>query len=231
MAYTDLFSFYRSREWETLRRTITLGRINEDGDLICEHCGKPILHEYDAICHHVEQLTEVNVFDPSIALNPDNIQVVHHRCHNIIHDRFQGGAVGSGTRHVYVVWGSPCAGKSAYVNENASPRDLVVDIDRLYEAISIQGNRKAVKSNVLAVYRGLIDMVKTRNGKWRTAWIIRTLPLEIDRESLSRELGGAEFIHINTPKDLCELEAEQRGGEWMDWTRQYWDRYQTPPPT
>lgn len=224
MGYNDLFSFYRSKEWESLRKQITLERVDGNGDLLCEYCKKPIVRMYDAICHHKIELNENNVHDALISLNPENIMVVHHRCHNIIHDRFQGG--NGGTRHVYVVHGSPCAGKGHYVRENAGKNDLIIDIDRLYDAMGVDGNRGAVKSNVLGVYRSLIDMVKTRNGRWKTAWIVRTLPLNIDRESMQRELGGAELIHIDTPMDECLLEAERRGREWVDWTKQYWKRYQ-----
>lgn len=226
MGYSDLFSFYRSKEWEGLRRQITLERVDAQGDLICEGCKKVIIHPYDAICHHVEELNESNVHDTTVALNPANIQVVCHRCHNRIHDRWQGGK-GSGSRHIYIVWGSPCAGKREYVDRSAGKHDLIIDIDRLYEAMNL-GNRGAVKGNVLATYRALIDMVKTRNGKWRSVWIVRTLPLQIDRESLMREVGGAELVHIDTDHDACLIEAHRRGGEWVDWVEQYWSRYQSP---
>lgn len=227
MAYTDLFSFYRSREWEGLRKRITLSRVDEYGDLRCEHCNKVLLKPYDAICHHVVELTEENVHDAGIALNEDNIQVICHRCHNKVHDRWQGGKP-TGTRHIYVVWGSPCAGKSQYVRDSAGDGDLIIDIDRLYEAMSVGNNRMGIKVNVLGVYRSLMDMVKTRNGRWRSAWIVRTLPLNIDRESILRELGGAELIHIDTDRDACLVEAKARGGEWVEWVEKYWDRYQEP---
>ena len=227
MTYHDLFSFYRSKEWESLRRQITLERINAEGDLLCEHCHKPIIHAYDAICHHVQELDEGNVHDTMIALNPNNIQVVCHRCHNKIHDRWQGGKP-TGTRHIYIVYGSPCAGKRAFVDDSAGKHDLIIDIDRLYEAMSVDGNRAATKANVLSVYRYLIDQVRTRNGRWKTAWIIRTLPLNIDRESLQREVGGGELIHIDTGFDECLERAKNRGGDWVEWVEQYWSRFQPP---
>lgn len=222
MSYSDLFSFYRSSEWESLRRQLTLERVNAEGDLICEHCGKPIVHQYDAICHHKIELTEANVHDAMIALNPDNIMVVHHRCHNAIHERFGFQTM---TRHIFVVWGSPCAGKSEYVRANAGKNDIVIDIDALYDAVGVQGNRGAVKNNVMQLYRSLVDMIRTRNGRWRCAWIVRTLPLPIDRDMIVRDLGGGELIHIDTPMDVCMERAKNRGGDWVDWTAQFWDRF------
>ena len=225
MAYHDLFSFYRSREWENLRRQITLERVNAEGDLICERCKKVIIHPYDAVCHHVQELDESNVHDVMIALNPTNIQVVCHRCHNAIHDRWQGSG---GTRHIYIVHGSPCAGKREYVEQSAGKYDLIVDIDRLYEAMSTGQNRGMVKGNVLSVYRSLIDMVRTRNGKWKSVWIVRTLPYNIDRERLVKEVGGGELIHIDTDHDTCLMRAKQRGGDWVEWVEEYWSKFQPP---
>lgn len=165
----------------------------------------------------------MNVHDVNIALNPDNIQVLCHKCHNKVHDRWQGG--NGGTRHVYIIHGSPCAGKAEYVRNSAGAHDLIVDIDSLYDAVGM-GNRSAVKSNVMRLYRDLIDMVKTRQGRWKTAWIIRTLPLKMDRESLVKEIGGGELVHIDTDHDTCLMEAHRRGGDWIEWVQQYWDKYQ-----
>lgn len=75
MPYSNVWEFYRSSEWEKLRELITLERVNDEGDLICEYCGKPIMKAYDAICHHKIELNEVNVHDAEIALNPSNIMV------------------------------------------------------------------------------------------------------------------------------------------------------------
>lgn len=229
MPYTDTFSFYRSAEWSKFRKAFLMTRMARDGELICEHCGKVIIHPYDAILHHSIELDDRNVHDAEISLNGEHIMLVCHACHNKIHDRWQGGSgSGSGSRHVYVVWGSPCAGKRAYVERSASKYDLIVDIDRLYECVTVGAYRGSVKGNVMALYRSLIDMVKTRNGRWKSAWIIRTLPLEIDRDSLMREIGGAESIHIDTDHDSCLIEAQRRGREWVDWVEQYWSKYQPP---
>lgn len=202
----NLFAFYRSKEWEKLRRIITLERVNENGDLICEHCGKPITKEYDAICHHKIELTESNCSDASIALNPDNIMVVHHKCHNEIHKRF-----GTYTRHIYIVYGSPCSGKTTFVNGSALKDDLIVDINRIYECINNSRSNR-LYANVMQVYNQLIDMVKTRNGKWINAWIVRGFPLKMDRERLA-DMLGAELILIDTPQEVCQGRALLRGGE------------------
>ncbi len=218
--FNSLFQFYRSKEWETLRQQITLERINDDGDLICEHCGGIITKSYDAICHHKVELTEANVNDYEISLNKDNIMVIHHKCHNEIHCRW-----GSYTRHIYIVYGSPCAGKSTYVNENALKDDLIIDIDRLFKAVN-NGRSNRLYDNVMQVYRQLIDMVKCRNGRWINCWIVRGFPLKMDRERLANELG-AELIFIDTERDVCEARALVRGGlEYKKFVDDWWSKYQ-----
>ena len=83
-----LSRFYKSPEWEGLIKLLKIERVGNDGLLRCEHCGEPITRAYDCIAHHIKQLTPDNVDDYSISLNPDNIMLVHHKCHNAIHARF-----------------------------------------------------------------------------------------------------------------------------------------------
>ena len=70
-----LGNFYKSKEWEKLIAVLKLERVNENGEVICEHCGKPIHKKYDCIGHHKIELTEANVNDPEVSLNPDNVML------------------------------------------------------------------------------------------------------------------------------------------------------------
>lgn len=194
-------------------------RLNENGDIICEHCGKPIVNAYDCIRHHKIPLTEANVNDFTISLNEENIALVHHKCHNQIHNRF-----GAYTRHIYIVYGSPCAGKTTFVNSNALKDDLIVDIDRIFEAINNSRSNR-LYPNVMQLYRQLMDMIKVRNGKWVNAWIVRGFPLRMDRERLANELG-AELIFIDTDKETCLARAELRGDEYKKYVEDWFNKYQ-----
>ena len=202
-----LFNFYRSPEWETLRKSLMLERVDANGDIVCEHCHKSVVKAYDCIAHHKEPLTEGNVNNYDVSLNPENIMLVHHKCHNEIHNRF-----GTYTRHIYIVYGSPCAGKTTFVNERALKDDLIIDIDRIFEAIN-NGRSNRLYDNVMQVYRLLIDMVKTRNGKWVNAYIIRGFPLKGERERLAAMLD-AELIYIDTDKETCLERAYKRAPDY-----------------
>lgn len=196
-----LADFYRSREWVQLMRVLRIERVNADGELICEYCGKPITRKYDCIGHHKTELTEQNYRLAEVALNPDNIALIHHRCHNKIHDRL--GL--SYTKQVFLVYGSPLSGKTTWVKDNMSAGDLVVDMDSIWECISAQPRHvkpPRLKQVAFMMRDCLIDSVKVRNGNWLNAYIIGGYPLISERERLIKSLGARE-IFIDTPKEEC----------------------------
>lgn len=210
-----LSAWYYSKEWQRFRETVKLERIARDGALYCDFCHKQILKPYDAICHHVKPLTESNYMDVSINLNPDNIQVVHHACHEAIHRTMNV----AWQRKVYLVWGSPKAGKTEYVKSIRNNNNLVVDIAELYRAIGSEIGNKAVSPVVFRLRDELLDMIKVRYGKWDTAYVIGTYPIEAERERLLSQLG-AEEIHIDTDMETCLSRCETK--EEMDYVKRWW---------
>lgn len=215
-----LDSFYKSKKWISLLEQLKLERVNENGELICAYCGKPIVKKYDCIGHHVDELTEANVNDYRISLNPDKILLIHHKCHNIIHQRFEGFK-----QKVYIVYGSPCSGKSTWVNEVAYNDDLIIDMDSIWECIckSDRYNKpNRLKANAFGVRDTLIDMVKTRTGMWRNAYVIGTYPLASDRERLSKLLG-AELIFIDESKEECLKRCVDN--KWKSYIEEWFDLY------
>lgn len=210
-----LLTFYRSKEWFDLTQIIKASR-----DDICEHCERPIVKAYDGICHHKVELTEENVNDYNISLNPDNISLVHHRCHNIIHNK-----LGYSQRNVWLVYGPPYAGKSEFVDSVKNEGDLIVNIDNIWECIS--GCERYVKpprlnAVVFQVRNVLLDAVAYRNGKWSTAYVIGGYPLRNERERLCERLGARELF-IGTSKEECLAKCDDKDREKyiIDW----WDRF------
>ena len=57
----------------------------------CERCGRLVLESKKLIGHHKIELTEENVHDPMISLNPDLIELVCFDCHEDEKKR-KGGA-------------------------------------------------------------------------------------------------------------------------------------------
>lgn len=225
----NLSNFYQSKEWRSLLEGLKLERLNDQGQIICEYCGKPVIRAYDIIGHHKEELTEENVNDFNISLNPDNIAFVHHRCHNYIHNK-----LGYAVREVYLVYGAPMSGKRTWVAENMSEGDLVIDLDNIWQCVSgcgryIKPNR--LRAVVFKVRDTLLDSIRYRIGKWNNAYIIGGYPLQSERERLCKELGARE-IFIESSEDECIarlIESEDRNkDEWMKYIEEWFDRY-TPP--
>ena len=224
--FNNTQEFYWSDEWRTLVRTLRIERVDDDGQLICEYCGKPIVKEYDCIGHHKEELTDENVNDFEISLNPQNIMLVHHRCHNHIHNK-----LGYSGRQVYLVYGAPLSGKTTYVNENKSDGDLIVDMDSIWQCVSgcdryVKPNR--LRSVVFRVRDDLLDMIKYRYGKWASAYVIGGYPLSSERERLLKDLGARE-IFIEATRDECierlAADPDRDVEEWMQFIDDWFEKF------
>ena len=213
-------NFYTSDEWRGLLDQLKIDRLNEDGQLICPVCGKPIVRKYDCIGHHKIELTDENVNDFTVSLNPENVELIHHACHNRLHGRFEGFV-----QRVFLVYGSPCAGKTTWVRSVANPDDLIVDMDLLWEAVCLSDRYhkpKRLRANVFGLRDCLIEQIKTRSGRWRNAYLIGGYPLRSDRDRLC-ELLQAEPVFIEATLDHCISRAPNE--EWEGFIREWHGAY------
>lgn len=225
-----LNTFYQSKAWIKLMQNIRSERVNEYGENICEYCGKPITMKYDCIGHHIVHLTDLNVNDASISLNPDNVILVHHVCHNKIHEKFSHKP-----KQVYLVWGSPLSGKTSYVDSVKEYGDLIIDMDNIWQCISgceryVKPDR--LKSNVFGIRDALLEQVKYRRGNWINAYVIGGYPLSGERERLIAALGAREiFIDTSYEECVARLKTDGRNtGEWMKFIDDWWKKFRPGPP-
>ena len=223
---------YTSDVWRKLLAYIKSERINEEGHIICEYCGKPIVKAYDCIGHHSVVLDDTNYMDANIALNPDLIQLVHHKCHNIIHDK-----LGYSRRSIYIVYGSPLSGKTTWVDNVKTQGDLIVDMDNIWQCVS--GCDRYVKpprlnAIVFGIRNKLLDDIKYRRGKWLNAYIIGGYPLISERERLSKELN-AELVYIESTKEECLSRLyncnDRCIDDWEKYINEWWNKYRPPIPS
>jgi hypothetical protein len=222
--YAVLKSFYASEKWINFR----LGLINERGTK-CSRCGERIAKSKDLIGHHKVELTPENVQDRMISLNPDLVDLVCFDCHNKEHNRFGHKTV----RQVYLVYGPPMSGKKSYVEASISRGDIVVDMDRLYEAITMlpsYDKPDQLFSNVIGIHNQLIDNIKTRYGKWNNAWVIGGYADKYKREKLANDLG-AEIIFCDMSKEEClrrlsiDQDRRYRQDEWKEYIDKWFEQY------
>ena len=226
-----LDTFYQSKEWRAFRELVIMQRMTPEGFVIDEITGKPILKAFDIILHHKEFLTEDNVNDASISLNPDNIQIVSHRTHNYIHNK-----LGYKRREIYLVYGSPCSGKNTYVDSVMEPGDLLLDVDKIKQAITNKSTHILVPQLnpiIFGIRDFMFESIRLKRGYWNNAYIVGGFPLISERERLCKKYGARE-IYIDTPKEVCieRLKNDPDGRDMEEWTRfieEWWRRY-TPRP-
>ena len=232
MSSGELHAFYCSKEWRAFRDMIIKDR-SEHG-IKCQDCNKFIFKSDQIHIHHTPiELTEHNYKDKTISLNPDNVRTICTGCHDKAHARFCKGARKK-EQGVYLVAGPPMAGKRTYVEQNMMPGDLVIDIDKLYEAVSFReayDKPDNLKFNVFAIKNLLINNVKTRYGNFKSAWIIGGYPNRVERERVANELG-AEIILLDTSKDECIMRlsecSDYRGThktEYMRYIDDWFEKY------
>lgn len=85
-------SFYHSTPWKKVREYV----VSRDRGL-CQRCMRLNRVNVGEIVHHKTPLTPRNIDDPSIALNPDNLEYVCKECHEIIHGKLKEGALNGRT--------------------------------------------------------------------------------------------------------------------------------------
>ena len=72
--------FYNSKEWKQCRASY-ISSVNH----MCERCIKKDIYRVGYIVHHIKHLTPLNIDNPDITLNFDNLEYVCLECHNDEH--------------------------------------------------------------------------------------------------------------------------------------------------
>ncbi len=227
MAIDPLHAFYCRKEWLDLAQAT---KIKSGG--VCARCGG-VFDLSELRPHHITELTVDNVDNPAIALNPSNIEVVCQACHDQIHPHKYGMVLTQ--KRVYLIHGSPFAGKADYVKSVATRNDIVVDLEKIQKAICICGQfdqPKATKNTAFKIRDLLLDEIRTATPrrKWQNAYIIDSCADAYERERYVAEYG-AMLIHIPTSKDECIARAQRVAKHQaqldtiLGWINYYWERF------
>lgn len=95
MSYGTRQKFYHSKAWNDVRKTVWIKQ-----HLLCNRCHKPVyvdgISEYlpkgkrrTGIVHHKIYLDNINVYDPHITLDINNLEGVCKECHELEHHQDQ----------------------------------------------------------------------------------------------------------------------------------------------
>lgn len=96
---------------------------------VCERCGAPAV-----ICHHKKWLNDVNVHDPKIALDFDNLEALCKECHNAEHGLRHDVAVFNDAGEIIGVKESEST--KQYQRDRAEIDDVVARAKRLFSVVS-----------------------------------------------------------------------------------------------
>lgn len=245
--FSTTAQFYRSQEWQDCKALVLHRELerNPDGVIRCAYCGQPILKGFNPteknnrgaiVFHHVIPLNTFNVNDASIAINPENIQVLHWRCHNEVHERFGvNQAQQRLERKVYLITGAPLSGKSTFAREHRQDGDLVLDIDDIWQAVSgcpRYQKPKSIKPIVFGLRDEIKVMVARGLGSWRNAFIIESLPnaLERNKEAERYKSQNVEVLTMEATEAECleRLHRDPQGRsieEYEKFIRDYFRRF------
>lgn len=209
----ELQRFYGSKRWRDLRDRLVIERHG-----ICERCGKDFSGETRMLsAHHKEHLTDETLKDPTVAVNPDNIEILCAKCHALQHP--VRGFIKK-RKEVFIVYGSPLAGKSTYVRENMELGDLVVDLDAIRSGISLQPlytPAPPLQKTAFAVRDFLYEQIRIRSGEWQTAWVIAGLPRKDERERLAARLGASLILVEATEQECLKRLYDADDGRYPEW--------------
>ena len=240
--YESTAQFYKSQDWANCKAQVTMERL-KDGALYCEHCGGILAKSFNPnernnrnaiVFHHKKYLTNQNVNDASISINPNNIMAVHWQCHNEIHNRFNGVAQ-KVERKVYLITGASCSGKTTFVRERVQEGDIVLDIDDIWQTIS--GQPRYIKPNslkpiVFNIRNEIKDQIAKGAGTWRNAFIIESLPIATDRkrEAERYKAHNVEVITMEATREEClnRLHCNAQGRNikaYEEYINDYFDSY------
>ena len=99
--------------------------------------------------------------------------------------------------------GPPAGGKSTYVRAQASPGDVVIDMDAIVRELGYEARTDDWAARRLALLernRRLVALANERDA--RAAWFITTAPNGGAREEWARKLRSRKTILVLTPKRI-----------------------------
>ncbi len=130
-------------------------------------------------------------------------------------------------KNVYLIYGAPCSGKTTYALEHAKPSDLIVDVDRICQAISINDlydKPEHIVDAAMSVRNNLIQYIE-EDKSFNDAYIIGGYPRRQYRQSLANRLH-ARTILIDTDIETCLARSAKRPNGYEDIIRQWFEDFE-----
>lgn len=130
--------------------------------------------------------------------------------------------------------GAPGSGKSHYIRSQWQRGDLIIDLDRLVPAITLDTYTNEPK-HVLKLAWALRDAAikhAQRSASYARLWITETAPTRQRRDYLRTTLS-AKVIVMRAPQDTCIKRAhsqqDRKHGNWSAVIADWFAKYQHSP--
>lgn len=109
---------------------------------------------------------------------------------------------------IKIIYGSPASGKSTYVKSHKSKNDLVIDLDLIKRALSMEHrgeNSNCITSFALRVRQMIIDEVLIHIDElyFKNVWIVTTMTGEKLKEFVDKFDSNVELLFVECDKQTC----------------------------
>lgn len=114
---------------------------------------------------------------------------------------------------VYLIYGSPCSGKSTYVKEHFKAGDIVCELDKLYAALCFNEEHKEelyAQEVAKELQKCLLDIIRDRKGHWHNAYVVSLANTPEKLKAAMERVNADQAIYIDTPYEVCMERAKER---------------------
>lgn len=182
---------YNSTRWRKLREEVLYE------NPFCVRCEEMGILEPATVCDHALPIEQGGAI-----WDRNNLQGLCESCHN----SKSGKEAHNKYTKVTVITGAPCSGKTTLVKQIVKHGDLVIDIDKIFEALSFQDlyeKDKTLIGIVLDVRDFILNKLKQPN-KVKQCYLITTANNKDKLRRLTQGLNVVDIKVMNVDKTTCE---------------------------